>query len=161
VPFGTASRQETILVIENAGTSSNQARLGVVSGQPAIFSGQTVYHDLPVAAALNQDGTINSESNRAAPGSIVSVFGTGFGSLTPQPVDGSLLSTALPLLQRSILLFSADFVDVLYAGPAPGQVAGVMQVNFRLAENMTDTPTIFMFAGGWASPYFTVWVSGT
>lgn len=94
-------------------------------------------------------------------GSIVSVFATGFGSLMPQPVDGSLLSTALPLLQQSILVFGPGFVDLVYAGPAPGQVAGVMQVNFRLPESLDQTPTILLFAGGWASPYFTVWVSGT
>lgn len=161
VPFRTASQEETILFVENAGTPSNQARLGIVPAQPAIFSRQPTYHDLPVAAALNQDGTINSENNRAAPGSIISVFATGFGSLTPQPVDGSLLSTGLPLLQQSILVFGPGLLDLLYAGPAPRQAAGVMQVNFRLAESLTETPTIFMFAGGWASPYFTVWVSGT
>ena len=161
VPFGTAGEQETILVVENAGTPSNQARLGVVSATPAIFSSQSVHNNLPVAAALNQDGTINSEKNRAEPGSIVSVFATGFGALTPQPTDGSLVSTPLPALQQDILVFGPGLVDVLYAGPAPDQVAGLMQVNFRLAEGLTEAPTIFMFAGGWPSLYFTVWVSGT
>lgn len=161
VPFGTVSQQETILVVENAGTTSNQARLGVVPARPAIFSTQSAYRDLPIAAALNQDGTINSEKNRAAPGSIVAVFATGFGALTPQPKDGSLLSAALPVLQQNILMFGPGFVDVLYAGPAPGQVAGMMQVNFRLPESLTQTPTMLLFAGGWPSSYFTVWVSGT
>jgi uncharacterized protein (TIGR03437 family) len=154
VPFGTAGQQETILIVENAGATSNHARLGVVSATPAIFSSRSVYHDIPVAAALNQDGTINSETNRAAPGSIVSVFATGFGALMPQPMDGSLLSDPLPALQQNILLFGPSFVDVLYAGPAPGQFAGVMQVNFRLAESLTETPTISFIRGRVAGPVF-------
>ena len=148
VPFGTADRTETKIVVDVAGASSNEALLGVVPGVPAVFVTQASNHYLPVAAALNEDGSINSPTNRAAPGSIVSVFGTGFGTLVPRPPDGSLLSGQLPVLQQSIDVFGPGFVTVLYAGPAPSQVAGVMQVNFRLPDDMTQTPTIILFAGG-------------
>ena len=161
VPFGTADRQETRMVVENAGVSSNDARLGVVSAAPGIFTTQTAYQDLPVAAALNEDGTLNSSTNRALPGSIVSVFATGFGALAPRPPDGSLLSTMLPALQQDIQIFGPGFVKVVYAGPAPGQVAGAMQVNFQVPDNLTATPTMFLFAGGWPTTYFTIWVTGT
>jgi uncharacterized protein (TIGR03437 family) len=162
VPFGTASQQETRLIVENAGLTSSPARIGIVSAVPAIFTSQAVYQHLPVAAALNQDGTINGENNRAAPGSIVSLFATGFGALMPQPTDGSILSGAVPVLQQDIVVFGPDGLEnVLYSGPAPGEVAGVMQVNFRLPQVLTYTPTILLFAGGWFAPYFTVWVNGT
>jgi uncharacterized protein (TIGR03437 family) len=160
VPFGTADRTETSMRVANAGINSNEARLGVVSAAPGIFT-TAVYQYLPVAAALNEDGTVNSPSNRAAPGSIISIFATGFGALAPQPADGSLVSLPLPELQQNIDVFGPGFVQVLYAGPAPGQVAGVMQVNFRLPDAMTQTPTIVLFAGGWYAQGFTVWVSGT
>jgi uncharacterized protein (TIGR03437 family) len=71
------------------------------------------------------------------------------------------LSAPLPALQQTIDVFGPGFVKVLYAGPAPGQVAGAMQVNLRLPDNLTQTPTILLFAGGWSAAYFTVWVSGT
>ena len=161
VPFGTANRTGTKMVVDNAGASSNEARLGVVPAVPAVFVTQAINHYLPVAAALNEDGSINSSTNRAAPGSIVSVFGTGFGTLVPPPPDGSLLSGQLPMLQQTIGVFGPGFVTVLYAGPAPSQVAGVMQVNFRLPDDMTQTPTIILFAGGGSAVDFTVWVSGT
>jgi uncharacterized protein (TIGR03437 family) len=161
VPFGTAGRQETRMVISNVGLTSNEARLGVVSAIPAIFLTQAVYQHLPVAAALNEDGTINSPINRAAPGSIVSIFGTGFGALAPLPPDGTLLSKSLPALQEDINVFGPGFIEVLYGGPAPGQVAGAIQINFRLPDNLTATPTILLFAGGWPAAYFTVWVSNT
>lgn len=54
----------------------------------------------------------------------------------------------------------AQFLDILYAGPAPDEVAGVMQVNFRLPATPSSSPLI-MFAGNWLSEYFTVWVNGT
>ena len=99
VPFELAGRKETTLVVEKAGIRSNVNRLGVVSAVPAIFLTQMINKYLPVAAALNEDGTVNSPTNPAAPGSIISIFGTGFGALTPAPVDGIALSGPLPSLQ--------------------------------------------------------------
>jgi uncharacterized protein (TIGR03437 family) len=90
VPFGTGDQQQTSLTVENAGLTSNVAHIGIVSAVPAVFNSPAVYEHLPVALAINQDGTTNSENNRAAPGSIVTVFATGFGSLQPQPLDGSI-----------------------------------------------------------------------
>ena len=65
------------------------------------------------------------------------------------------------MLQQTIDVFGPGFVKVMYAGPAPSQVAGVMQVNFRLPDDMTQTPTIILFAGGGSAVDFTIWVSGT
>ena len=38
---------------------------------------------------MNQDGTANGPSNPAAPGSIVTVWGTGFGTLDPSCATGA------------------------------------------------------------------------
>ena len=65
------------LTVENGGVTSNQARLGVVS----------------------------AVHNRAKPGSVASVFATGFGELVTQLADGTIVSGALLLLQQDILLF--------------------------------------------------------
>jgi len=159
VPFGIAGRQQTKMVVENSGVASSEARLGVVPAAPAIFLTGEISGYLPVAAALNEDGTVNTSQNRAAPGSIVSVFATGLGSLTPQPVDGEPLIGTLPVLQQPVNLFGPGFVDLLYAGPAPGQIAGAMQINFRVPVD-SGTPTFLLFAGGWSAPYFTVWIVG-
>jgi uncharacterized protein (TIGR03437 family) len=51
-------------------------------------------------------------------------------------------------------------LDILYAGPAPGQVAGAMQLNVRLPADATDPLPIILFANTWTSQYFTVWLSG-
>jgi uncharacterized protein (TIGR03437 family) len=163
VPFGSSGSESAKLVVVNNGALSNPARLGVAPATPGVFTTRSEYQGYPVAAALNQDGTINSEANRAAPGSIVSIFATGLGTLSPQPQDGIFVSNSpLPTLNQQVLLGSGDqFLDILYAGPAPDEVAGVMQINFRLPAITTGTPPIIMFVQNWLSEYFTVWVSGT
>ena len=92
----------------------------------------------PYAAALNQDGSVNSASNPAAYGSIVTVWATGGGAVGT--ADGIVVATLDrgPSLPVSIL-GSAEgnpgrSLEVLYAGDAPEMVAGVLQVNFRLPE---------------------------
>jgi uncharacterized protein (TIGR03437 family) len=157
VPFGVAGRQETRMTVRAAGVISNEARLGVIPATPALFVTNDVLQNLPVAAAINEDGTVNSATHPAAPGSIVSIYGTGFGALTPAPVDGSTVIAPLPELQERVGVFVPDFADVQYAGPAPGQVAGVTQINFRISAN----PTILVFSGGWSANFFTVWIKGS
>jgi uncharacterized protein (TIGR03437 family) len=56
-------------------------------------------------------------------------------------------------------VFGPGFVDLLYAGPAPSQIAGAMQINFRVPFDSGTAPFL-LFAGGWSAPYFTVWIIG-
>ena len=74
--------------------------------------------------------------NPAAAGSVVMVYGTGFGSLDPPAADGEI--AGFPA--RTTLPVSASIGDlpaeVLYAGAAPGLVAGVVQVNLRIPSGL-------------------------
>jgi uncharacterized protein (TIGR03437 family) len=103
---------------------------------PAIFvssisSGQ-------YAAALNQDGTINSAANPAPVGSIVSVFATGLGAITTLP-DGAITPwppsqyPGVQIQATAYLSVSTQVTlpaNVLYAGPAPLEIEGLAQINF-------------------------------
>jgi len=77
-----------------------------------------------LAAALNQDGTVNGPNNPAKSGSVVAVFGTG-----PLPASILVIIGSITSLQGS-----GTLAKVEYAGPAPGAVPGVKQVNFRLPD---------------------------
>jgi uncharacterized protein (TIGR03437 family) len=90
-----------------AGVSSQ-----VVSAAPGIF---TTGNGTGPAAAVNQDGTLNSESTPAARGSIVSIYATGQGQ-------------AVGPVSLKIGQYAAE---LLYAGPAPG-FPGLMQINARV-----------------------------
>src|SRR5579872_2299844 len=87
------------------------------------------------AAALNQDGTVNSASNPAARGSIVVLFGTG--AIWPSGIPDGTIATSPVLLNQEQNRF--EIVDdtgtpasILYAGTAPGLIYGVFQMNVQL-----------------------------
>jgi uncharacterized protein (TIGR03437 family) len=70
-------------------------------------------------AVLNQDLSVNSPENPAAPGSVIAVYLTGIGQMDAQ-VTGEIGQLE---------------ADVLYAGPAPGFISAVRQVNLRVPPN--------------------------
>jgi len=91
------------------------------------------------AAALNQDGSINSHDNPAAPGSVVALYLTGLGATNPPAQEGRV-STAADSLRASVqaTLYRSP-AEILYAGAAPGLLAGIYQVNIRVpASGLED-----------------------
>lgn len=157
VPFGVV--RTTRLVISKDSISSNSALLGVVAASPEAFKVGGTFR----AAALNEDGTVNSETNRANPGSIISVFATGFGWMLPAPTDGQVLTGALPALTQSVEVGSlsrAQPFEITYAGPAPNFAAGVVQINFRLPSDLyLMEPELLFTVGGWPGGTFTLLVN--
>jgi uncharacterized protein (TIGR03437 family) len=102
------------------------------------------------AVALNQDGSLNTASNPAAAGSIVTIWATGSGLDEAGGSQDGVIATekngllVAPLLPVSVLNSSHIDVDgvysleVLYAGNASGLVVGAIQVNFQLPQNLKD-----------------------
>jgi uncharacterized protein (TIGR03437 family) len=89
----------------------------------------------PRLAALNQDGTVNGPDNPAAPGSIISLFGSGLGLLSPPLTTGGLnpLPPAAPLSETP-LFRAARGGTIEYLGSAPGLSSAAVQLNLRLSE---------------------------
>jgi uncharacterized protein (TIGR03437 family) len=102
------------------------------------------------AAAINQDGSVNSAEHPAPPGSVVAIWATGIGT-TPFGAwqDGYLASGALDFGCCQIYV-QGHAADVVYGGAAPGIVAGVAQVNFQLPAELSVRPTVdvSLSAGG-------------
>ena len=137
----------------------NQARVGSIAatvetvGHPGIFRLQPGVSSQ--AAAINQDGTLNGPSNPAPLGSVVSVWGTGFGPLDPACATGSLNAPGPVNLAAgfSVRLFddqappSTDVLGqanpALYAGGAPTLLCGVVQVNMHVPDYAA--PGVFQF----------------
>jgi uncharacterized protein (TIGR03437 family) len=146
--------------------NTNCLTLPVVQATPAVFMVDGRY-----AAALNQDGTYNSASKPAAPGSIVTVYATGLGPITPSQPDGSLIGLPLPTNTftfgvQAIYTVGIPFgtevdvpFEVQYAGPAPTLVAGVSQINFRIAP-YASYGAIYVHMGSNFSPGFSIHVAG-
>jgi uncharacterized protein (TIGR03437 family) len=133
VPFGLDLSAPPTLELR-IGNQSLKVPVPAASVSPAIFT-QNSAGDGP-GAILNQDFSINSPSNPAPRGSVVMLYGTGFGALDPQPADGATVpqvaSTKLPVTAT----IDGVPAPVLYAGAAPGLIAGVAQVNVQIPANI-------------------------
>ncbi len=88
------------------------------------------------AAALNQDGSLNSASNPAPRGSILTLFGTGSGLTNPEFPDGAVVSQATQSLTDFVASVGAELAPIQYLGAAPSLVNGVMQVNLRVPRSL-------------------------
>lgn len=115
---------------------------GTVASSPGIFT-LPINSGMPFAyaAAVNEDGTINSEQNPAPRGSVISLYSTGLGSLSRAPADGTI--TGLPLETQALTIEveipNPDFHNPFpligppdWAGQAPFEIAGLSQVNVRV-----------------------------
>jgi uncharacterized protein (TIGR03437 family) len=122
-----------------------------IFGSPGIFRLQT--GQSAQAVAINQDGTLNGPENPAPRGSIVAVWGTGYGQTDPPcPIGGVNLPDAVPLSPG--INAQIDYVDpalsgmqlapVEYAGSAPTLICGIVQINFQVPVNVA--PGSFSFS---------------
>ena len=130
-----------------------------------VNNGSAVSADYPVRivgaspeanpTVINQDGSLNSSSNPAPGGSIVTFYVTGFQFNFPSLADGqvatvanndgclALESAGCSIGAESIPLFHLGPLSipttVQYAGAAPGLVAGVTQFNLQVGTPTTTS----------------------
>ena len=121
--------------VESDGDGGNELTRSIVQRAGiAVFR----QNDSPsrLAAALNEDGTLNSPDNPAQGGSTVMLFGTGGGATVPPSVAGEVTPLELRLLEHGAIVevVGGPRLTVEYAGAAPGLVAGVTQINVKLPD---------------------------
>jgi uncharacterized protein (TIGR03437 family) len=127
------------------GQTSVPATIRVFAAAPGLFT--TDGTGTGQAAAINEDGTINSASNPAPSGSVISLYATGGGQTSPAGVDGQvstppLATQSLPVqvyIGQQMVLSTAQ---LQYAGPAPGEIAGLMQINVPLPPGLKSGSTV-------------------
>jgi uncharacterized protein (TIGR03437 family) len=120
------------------GHTTTTAGVPVTSAAPGVFT--TNAAGSGQAAAVNQNKSINSVDSPAPLGSIISLYVTGEGQTSPAGVDGKPAAIPLPqpLLPVSVTM-SGQPATVTYQGGAPTLVAGLMQVNVRIPQNLVQT----------------------
>ena len=116
------------------------------------------------AAAINQDGSVNSADHPALPGTVVAIWVTGIGA-TPYGFwqDGYLAGGPTDFWCCQVYVDGYP-ADVLYGGAAPGIVAGVAQVNFQwppagLSLSYAPGVTVSVSAGGVTSHTVRIYVT--
>ena len=105
-------------------------------------------------AILNQDASMNTPKRPARPGEVISIYATGEGRTDPPGVDGAITSQPLP---KPVLSVTATIggvaAEVLYAGAAPGAIAGLFQVNVKVPATVRtgDAIPMYLTVGGFSS----------
>ena len=127
VPYGVTGPNVQVLV-EYQGQTTAPVSVPLATSAPAIFTLNSSGQGL--AAAFNQNGTLNGPGNPAGGGSAVTLYETGEGQTSPGGTDG-LLGSATP--PAPVLPVTATIggipAQVLSYGGIPGTVAGVMQLS--------------------------------
>jgi uncharacterized protein (TIGR03437 family) len=155
VPFGLPPDSLADLEVRTS-TGSASLPVPVVPVTPAVFALGTA--GTGQGAILNQDMTANSPDHPASPGSIVVLYGTGFGLLDPQPADGQVAGGVAATRLVVTASIAGIAAEVTYAGAAPGLIAGVVQVNLRVPDAVAPSlaAPVTLTIGHVATPGVTV-----
>ena len=149
VPYEIAgSSQATVVATYNGQPSSTQT-VNVADAAPGIFSADS--SGSGPGAILDADYSLNGSTNPAAAGSVVVIYATGGGQTNPPAASGTLTTSATPLADDVTVTVGGQPAQVLYAGNAGGEVAGMVQINLQLPAGVTGTVPVIVTIGNHVS----------
>jgi uncharacterized protein (TIGR03437 family) len=149
VPYGVAGQRTVDVVISHNLHVSPAFSVPLLETSPGIFTatGNGTGHVI-----LNANSTPNSVDNPAPKGSVIQIFATGAGVWNQNPQDGRVILSAIidiPLVGGYVLLrpvapvsltIGGQPAQILYAGPAPYEVSGKLQVNAVVPDGVGSGP---------------------
>jgi len=165
VPFSVVPQTRSNVVVEYQGAQSPPVSIYVFGSAPALFTSDS--SGAGPAAVLNYDPltgavSVNSPQNPVPRGGIIIAYMTGGGQTVPSSSDGVLATSAgqlaLPIeaafnfqvpsfgfstssCEAAEAVYNCQPLQVLYAGPAPGLVNGVTQVNLLVPNSASWSGT--------------------
>jgi uncharacterized protein (TIGR03437 family) len=148
VPYEVEGRQNVEIRAEYEGRLSNAITMPVAAAAPGIFTAQA--NGRGSGAVIRQNGQLVTS---ASAGEALTLFGTGEGATDPAGIDGKPTTSPLPRPKQpvKVVIDGVDY-DPLYAGGAPGLVAGVLQVNFTVPQISPGVKRLQLRVGGRLSP---------
>jgi len=146
VPFALNEPAASVVALFN-GNVSTPFSIPVTDTVGGLFSADSTGRGQ--GAILNENGSVNSASSPAAKGSTIVLFGTGHGATNPSLEAGQVTPTAnIPgLWTRPSITIGGQPAQIAYAGPAPGLVAGVLQMNVVVPATVAsgNQPVVIKF----------------
>jgi len=144
IPYDVPTDRPVSLSLTSSGLSSNAVQLGLRQAAPGVFT-----YNGNRAIVQNQDYSLNSSSNPAHAGDVVTVYLTGGGAVSPavptgKPAPSGTLSTVSA--EYSFAIGGVRSV-VSYFGLTPGFV-GLYQANLKVPTlSPGDYPVVATVAG--------------
>ena len=132
-PFELSGQSTTNVTLTYHGSTFGPIPMELRFADPGLFRAQPGVS--AQALALNSDGTRNSSSNPASRGSVVTLFGNGFGPTVPAcatgAASGSSSATQTTLIPnvRPVILGGGP---VQSAGGVPGLACGIIQIQMQI-----------------------------
>jgi trimeric autotransporter adhesin len=160
VPYAISGTTAQV-VVTSQGQASPGFSISVTPSAPGIFSSNGTGGD-QIAAINAVDGTINSAANPVKYGAFVLFYATGEGQTSPGGTDGKLGASVLPkpVLPVTVTIGGIPAV-VEYAGGAPGQIAGLMQINVQIPSGVKPggyVPVVLQ-VGAASTPPDAMWIA--
>ena len=143
VPGSLAGQKSAQVIVSRYGASSNTFSVPVSETSPAIFTytpeGST--QGAPLNYRFPNIYTPNSVENPAAPGSVVVLFATGAGVWEEEGANGAIAGSiglaARPFTLKPVsLTIGGQPSRLIYAGAAPYQSLGMLQINAYVPEGI-------------------------
>jgi uncharacterized protein (TIGR03437 family) len=157
IPAGIPTGGPAQIVVSNDGITSAPVQVSIQSVVPGLLApaafkvGETQFVvAVKQNGALVSNGTIPGIAEAwAAPGEVLTFYGTGFGPLTP---DNGMQSGQIAQGQTRIsatveFKIGGQVAEVLYAGLAPGLV-GVYQFNVKVPEGLSGNQEFSITVNG-------------
>jgi uncharacterized protein (TIGR03437 family) len=152
VPYEVAGSTTANVVLKTGGQTTAAFTIPVAASVPGVFTSNDGGNGQ--AVVFNQDGTVNTAANPAVKGSVIVLYATGEGVTDPPGQDGLVSSSDVlrePVLPVSLTI-GGQAAQVLFAGSAPGNVAGVMEVEAIVpAGAASGTPPVVLTVGSASS----------
>lgn len=153
-PFGLTGATAQFQVIRNGQTSA-PVTVPVAAAWPGLFSMDGSGGGFGI---IDADGTTSDYDGSTTAGSVVTFYATGAGQSLPASIDGVPTPQEGPYPRPALpvsVLINGQSAEVLYAGAAPGLVAGVIQINARVPETVWgDDLQVVLKVGDAISPNF-------
>lgn len=132
VPYPATPGTSVQVRVQVDASVSAPVTMPVVATVPDLYtadasgSGQGIF--------INEDGSINSSKRPAPHGSVVTIYGTGEGFLSPRLPKGALvISTPYPRMATTpTVTIAGEPAEVRYAGAAPFFPLGVFEIDVRI-----------------------------
>jgi uncharacterized protein (TIGR03437 family) len=161
VPYGVAGKSSTQVQVVFQGSTSDPFQKSISPSAPGLFTSDSSGRGQ--VAMTNSDGSYNTSSNPAAPGSYVTFYLTGEGQTNPSGSDGNIaVSTANVALPVTVQI-AGRTLQLLYAGSAPDNVNGFAQINAVIPSDLQyggNLPLVVRVGGVASQSGVTLAVSG-
>jgi uncharacterized protein (TIGR03437 family) len=150
-PYELEGKSVVSVQVEYEGRLSEPVSMPVTPNAPGIFTQNATGSG--AASVIRQNGELITAANPAAVGEVLTLFATGEGPTNPTGIDGKPTDFPLPRPRQEVRLV-IDGVEMtpLYAGGAPGLVAGVLQVNFEVPAGNAGVRRLRLKVGDKLSP---------